>query len=92
MSKNKYLRIFGLAGLLFVLNPALAHADAGVPMIFLTFPSMILALIPIVLIEAGIFTWLLHIKYHQTILPSLFGNLASTIIGIPLSWLLMVMV
>ena len=48
--------IFGLAGLLLILNPAWAHADAGVPMIFLTFPSMILALIPIVLIEAGIFS------------------------------------
>ncbi|MCK9604313.1 MAG: hypothetical protein M0R66_08155 [Candidatus Omnitrophica bacterium] len=92
MSKNKYPHIFGLVGLLLILNPALAHADAGVPMIFLTFPSMILALIPIVLIEAGIFTWLLRIKYRQTILPSLFGNLASTIIGIPLSWLLMVAV
>lgn len=92
MRRSKHFHTLLLVGFLLLLNPALAHADVGVPMIFLTFPSMILALIPIVLIEAGIFTRLLRIKYRQTILPSLFGNLASTIIGIPLSWLLMVAV
>jgi len=92
MRRSKHFYILLLVGFLLLLNPALAHADAGVPMIFLTFPSMILALIPIVLIEAGVFAWLLRIKYRQTILPSLLGNLISTIIGIPLSWLLMVAV
>jgi len=88
----KKSHIISLIGLWLVLNSSLAHADAGVPMIFITLPSMVLALIPIILIEALIFKHLLRINYKQAIQPSLSANFASTIIGFPLSWLLMVII
>lgn len=71
--------------------PAVALADAGIPMIALAMPSMIIAFIPVVVIE----TWYFH-KYHN--IPFLralkvmtIANLESTIIGIPLAWIAMLL-
>lgn len=75
-------------GLIFFI-PAFAHADAGIPMIFLTFPSMLYALIPVVLIEAFVYAKTLKIEYKQALRPSFFANLLSTLIGIPLAWALL---
>ena len=66
--------------------PALAYADAAVPMIFMTFPSMLIALFPIVLIEAAVYQSSLRVRYKSAIVPSAVANLASTIVGIPLAW------
>ena len=35
--------------------PAAAHTNAGVPMIFLSYPVMFIALLPVIFIETGIF-------------------------------------
>ncbi len=75
--------------LCFVFIPSLVYADAGIPMIFFTFPTMLMALIPIVFIEAGIYRDSLKIEYKQAIKPSFVSNLVSTILGIPLSWALL---
>ncbi|OGF46446.1 MAG: hypothetical protein A2231_12790 [Candidatus Firestonebacteria bacterium RIFOXYA2_FULL_40_8] len=88
INKRFYIAVFSMLFLL--LDPTLAHADVGVPMIFLTFPAMLIALIPVIIIEAIVFTKILKIKFRATVLPSAFANIVSTIIGIPLSWLLMV--
>lgn len=42
--------------------PPVAFANAGVPMIFLTFPSMLVALVPVIFLEAAVFEQQLHLK------------------------------
>ena len=66
--------------------PAIASADAGVPMIFLSFPIMLFALIPIIFIEAGILKKILGTTFKKSITSSSVANIVTTIIGFPLSW------
>ena len=93
LNKNIYnLRSFRLCSLtlgLILFIPAFAHADAGIPMIVLTFPSMVGALIPVALIEAFVYAKTLKIEYKRALRPSFFANLLSTLIGIPLAWVLL---
>jgi len=65
-----------------------AHADAGIPMIFVTLPGMALAFIPVYLIEALVIANMLQVEIRRTFWPSFWANLATTLIGIPLAWLL----
>lgn len=84
---KKMLKNIGIVFFLFLLlPPSIASANAGVPMIFLTFPVMIFALIPIILIEAGILKKFLKITYKKAFLSFGLANLVTTIIGFPLSW------
>jgi hypothetical protein len=69
--------------------PIPAHADIGLPLIAVFLPPMWLALIPIVLIEAGVNGRLLAMPFRRTIVPASVGNLVSTLAGIPLMWLLL---
>lgn len=71
-----------LAGL-----PTCAVADVGVPLIALTLPSMILALIPIVLLEAAVVAVVLRLPFHRLLLPLLAANGVSTVVGIPFAWI-----
>ena len=61
-------------------------ADAGVPMIFLTFPAMLILLTPIVLVEAFLYRKWLRIKTRKAVSYSIWSNIASLILGIPLAW------
>ena len=70
----------------------LAYADAGVPMIFVTFPLILFALVPIVLIEGYILYHRLNLTLKKSLLVATASNLTSTLIGIPLTWLLLVIV
>jgi hypothetical protein len=66
-------------------------ANAGVPMIFLTLPPMIVLLIPVILIEFLAFR---NIAATQTIKQKIIGlsvaNLFSTFIGWPVAWVILV--
>jgi len=63
-----------------------AHADIGVPMVFVTLPGMLAALVPIIAIESFVLLKRLTITKGFSIKVATIGNLASTILGIPLSW------
>ncbi|MBI3353090.1 MAG: hypothetical protein HY036_10995 [Nitrospirae bacterium] len=67
-----------------------AYADAGVPMIFITFPSMLIALIPIIIIESIVMSRYLSLATGRSLKAASIGNIVSTVIGIPLTWLLLV--
>lgn len=67
-----------------------ASANAGVPMIFITMPAMLIALVPIVFIEAQVIKTLLNLEYWHTFKIAGIANLASTILGIPLTWIALV--
>lgn len=71
----------------FLLAPLLA--DAGVPMILLTFPAMVILLVPIILVEAFLCKKWLGLTTWQSMKANTLSNLASTIIGVPLAWALL---
>lgn len=67
-----------------------AYADAGVPMIFITLPGMLVALIPIIAIEGVILKKALHLTGKRAALASSVANVLSTVVGIPVTWVLLV--
>lgn len=75
-----------LLGCFFFLRPATAAADAGVPLVAAFLPSLWMGLVPIILVEAFVNCRLLSIPFRRTLLPATLGNLASAIVGIPLTW------
>ena len=72
-----------------VRNSILLLADAGVPMIFLTFPAMVVLLVPIILLEAWLLRKWLGLEIWPAIKSSALANIASTIIGVPGAWAVM---
>jgi hypothetical protein len=71
------------------LRYSLLLADAGVPMIFLTFPAMLILLAPVVLVEAILYRKWLGIRTGKAIVYSTWSNIASLILGIPVAWMVM---
>jgi hypothetical protein len=65
------------------------EADVGIPMLAVTWPGMLLALIPVVLIEAWVVKSRLRLKAKETVRVVFWANVLSTIIGIPLAWLVL---
>jgi len=55
-------------------------------MIFLTLPAMLIALIPVFIIEAYIIKGRLLLRMKQSLATSFMSNLVSTVIGMPLAW------
>lgn len=68
-----------------------ASADAGVPMLFVTFPAMLLALIPIVLLEVIVMGRVMGGNASSFVKSAAIANVVSTIVGIPLTWLILVL-
>jgi hypothetical protein len=64
-------------------------ADAGVPMIFLTFPAMAVLLLPIVFLEAWLFRKWLGLETWTAVKSSALANLGSNLIGVPAAWAVM---
>ena len=71
---------------LFFLAPAIAHADAGVPMLALLWPASWIAFIPVVMIETWIAKRILDLMWKQAFIRTGIANALSTIVGIPLTW------
>lgn len=67
-----------------------ASADAGVPMLFVTFPSMLLALVPIILLESVVLGRMMRRSAASFMKSATIANLVSTIVGIPVTWLVLV--
>ncbi|MFB2937873.1 hypothetical protein ACE1B6_21705 [Aerosakkonemataceae cyanobacterium BLCC-F154] len=95
MKNRKNFFIWSLGFLLtlgLALIPSVAQANAGVPMIFLVYPPLKIALVPIILIEAAVYWKLLNLSKKEAFLCSLCTNLISTLAGFPLLWLAIVTV
>jgi hypothetical protein len=80
-----------LAFLAFLI-PGIAYANAGVPMLFLAMPAFLLSLLPIIAIETIYLSKGLKLPLGQSLKTVSISNAASTIIGIPLTWFLLVLV
>ncbi len=69
-----------------------AHANMGVPMIFITLPVMLVALIPIIGIEAYVLLERLGLSFWKSVEVASAANFASTVIGMPVTWFLLFLV
>ncbi|MCD6048596.1 MAG: putative rane protein [Gammaproteobacteria bacterium] len=83
MRKRKQWYLYFLALLFFIQT---AYADAGLPMIILVMPSMVVLLVPIILIEACVLAKYLCLNFSKVLMGASIGNIVSTIFGIPLTW------
>jgi hypothetical protein len=83
---NRYCRHVLLLIAFIPLLAAPAYANAGVPMLAIILPGMIVSLIPIILIEAWYISRSLNISFARAIKVMGIANLESTLIGIPVTW------
>ena len=67
-------------------------ADAGVPMIALAWPGMVILLIPVIAIELLVYRKMLKTQLKQSIIFTAISNAVSTIVGIPLTWVILVLI
>lgn len=72
--------------ILAALIPTVAHANAGLPMIFAITPIMVCALVPIVIVEALIYAKALGVTVTSAIASSTRANLITTLVGVPMTW------
>jgi hypothetical protein len=89
-STKSFLAIY--AGVCVCLVPSVASADAGIPMLVLVWPGAWLALLPVVLVEALVARRLLRLRFGRSLRVALVANLVSTGVGIPVTWLGLVLV
>ena len=75
--------------LLFLLVPVPLYANAGIPTIVVSYPLMLIALIPIIFIEALFFAAKMEVKFKSSLIALSVSNAVTTILGIPLNWLLL---
>src|SRR5579859_2134827 len=61
-------------------------ADAGLPMIFITWPALLVALIPTIAIEALLIQRRTHARIGKTFISTAAANAVSTIVGVPMTW------
>jgi hypothetical protein len=78
--------------LLLIASSRAARADIGVPMIFVTLPYMIIALVPVILLETIVLARKLGVAPKFVVKTVSIANTVSTIIGIPITWFLLVVV
>ena len=64
----------------------------GVPMIVVTMPQMVIAFIPIVLIEAFLSKSYIKLPLNELFRVMFKANIFSTFIGIPVTWLVLVII
>ena len=67
-------------------------ADAGLPMISLTFPAMLILLIPVIVVESLLCKKWLGLTTWEAMKANAMSNLASTIFGVPFAWAIMLAV
>jgi hypothetical protein len=66
--------------------------NAGSPMIILEIPLMLLTLLPIIIVEAVITHSKLKLLWKQAFFGVAIANLFSTLLGVPLAWLAMLLI
>ncbi len=69
-----------------------AEANTGLPMLSIMWPFMMLALVPIIAIEAYVLSVKLAMAVAQVSPAAFVANAVSTIVGVPVAWFLMLFV
>lgn len=80
------------AAVVLVFFPDSLHADAGIPMLAVVWPLSWFAFIPIVAIETIIAWKHIALSLRNSLTGSLVANVISTLVGIPVTWGLLLVV
>jgi len=72
--------------------PASSYADIGLPMIAVFLPPMWIAFVPVVLVEAFVLEKTLTLTRANGLRASFLGNLATTVAGVPLVWMILAVI
>lgn len=75
-----------------LLWPAVAFANAGLPMLAIVWPLSIPVFVPVVALESWVVQRALGVPWKSSLTQMVKANAFSTIIGIPLAWLASVVV
>lgn len=75
------------AAILVCFTPA-ARADAGVPMLPVQYPEILLFIVPVILIETACLRWQLGTLMRRTVIAVSATNLFTVALGYPLAWLI----
>jgi hypothetical protein len=67
-------------------------ANAGLPMVIVFLPPAWLALVPIIVIESAYGAWRLKLHAGRALAAQSVANCVSTLIGIPVTWLVLVLI
>ena len=89
---NRYYRQALVILVLIILFATTAYANAGIPMLAFVLPGMAISLVPIILIEAWCIGRLLNLSFTKAMKVMGIANLESTFIGIPITWVIWVVV
>jgi hypothetical protein len=76
--------LFGLA------SAAGANADVGLPMIALVSPALWAAFIPVAIVEGAVLNSRLNLSLWRGMKIAFGANVASTAIGVPMTWIFLV--
>ncbi|WP_417914485.1 hypothetical protein [Candidatus Electronema sp. JM] len=91
---NRNIRSYGLAAVIAVLCLLFATnalADMGLPMLAVVWPLSWFAFIPIVGAETVIARRIASLSWQQSLVASICANIGSTLIGIPVTWIVLVL-
>ncbi len=69
-----------------LLVPAYCFGNVGIPVIALTYPGFAVLLLPIIITEYFIIKSIINIEKKPILVSTVVSNLASTLIGVPLAW------
>jgi len=72
-----------------LVSPCAASADAGVPMLALVWPASWVLFVPVVALEAWFARKIPGMPFKRCALASAAANAVSTLVGIPLVWVLL---
>jgi hypothetical protein len=64
-------------------------ADAGLPMVAVEYPILLLGFVPIVIVEAVVARRRLGLTSGRSVKAAIVANLVSTVLGFPLLWILL---
>ena len=78
---NRFLLIF-----IITLIPALAYANAGLPILAILWPLSLPAFFPVVFLESYVLNKNLVLGYKKSFVVSIKANIITTIIGLPIAW------
>jgi hypothetical protein len=76
-----------LFGILAAALSQASQADVGIPMLVVAWPIYVLALLPVIAVEAYVGVRKLALPWRRALRVSAIGNVWSTILGIPIVWL-----
>jgi hypothetical protein len=88
-----WLHSISLLSLMIVLfSPSTAQANIGLPMLVYIMPASWILFFPIVVIEGWVARSILGIAWKSALLRSALANAASTLVGVPLIWAILVVI